>query len=70
VHRRLLEIGDVKNAVPLMMDEIRNFEPRQRSRLFSLYEELTRVYGAADNMDRAEQLSRNLHALLILAGRL
>jgi CHAT domain-containing protein len=64
VHRRFLEIGDSKDALPLMMDEIHNFEPRQRGRLFSLYEELARIYGAADDMDHAEQLARNLHALL------
>ena len=64
VHRRFLEIGDSKDALPLMMDEIRNFEPRLRGRLFSLYGELARIYGGADDMDHAEQLARNLHALL------
>src|ERR1700722_9665989 len=64
VHRRLLEMGDYKAAVPLMMEEIRNFQPHFRGRLFSLYDELGRVYGSGDDMDHAEQLNRDLHALL------
>ena len=64
VHRLFFEIGDNKDVLPLMMDEIRHFEPRQRGRLFSLYDELARIYGAVDDMDHAEQLDRNLHALL------
>ena len=64
LHRRLLEVGDSKHAVPIMMGEIRNFQGRQPGRLFSLYDELAIIYLLADNVDETERLAGTLHSLL------
>jgi CHAT domain-containing protein/tetratricopeptide (TPR) repeat protein len=64
LHRRLLQLGDTKRAVPVMMTQVRAFERGARGRLFTLYSELARTYGDQGDLDRAEQLDRSLHALL------
>jgi hypothetical protein len=64
VFRRLTEAGASKDAVPMMMAQIHIFETRRRGRLFSLYEELARVYGASGDIDHTEQLAGVLDALL------
>jgi CHAT domain-containing protein len=65
LYHLLLRVGDFKRAVPLIMAQIRNLERLEPGRLFSLYSDLARIEGAADNMEGVERIDRNIHGLLV-----
>jgi CHAT domain-containing protein/tetratricopeptide (TPR) repeat protein len=64
LQRRMHEAGDDQHAVPMFLAQIRNFQSRNRGRLFSLYTELAQIYGVAGDLEHIEQLDRTVHALL------